>query len=133
MDSTALTHPTDGSLAPETIERESSVSPVSLPPSPLADREGATSSRTVEKTTTVRTVPVEHTKVVYRRHTSLTRRQESVNEFAMVFLPMILLSLFAEASGMARPLLHLAWATWAVAQMAYHAYGRDIRDHKDGV
>lgn len=41
----------------------------------------------------------------------------------MSFIALTLLSLFAEASGMNRGALHLMWFTFAVAQVAYHAYG----------
>jgi hypothetical protein len=97
-----------------TFVRESSVSPASLvspPPSPLLDRRAGTPEPGI--------VTTQHTKVVYKRHSNLTKRQETAAEYAVVYVTMVLLSLFAESAGVARPLLHLAWFSWAVAQVIY--------------
>ncbi|KAI9019036.1 hypothetical protein DFJ74DRAFT_203771 [Hyaloraphidium curvatum] len=95
---------------------EDAISPVSPPPSPRPDRDHPAAVRSA--------AGVESTKVIYRRHSALSRRIESLGDYAKAFGPMVVLSLFAEASGLNRLVLHILWATWAVAQVLYHQYGR---------
>lgn len=100
------------------------ISPPTTPKRRRSERSASLGADSAEEPIVPSAATEVHTKVLYKRHSSLTRRNESLATYAAVFIPMVLLSLFAEGSGsMGRVFVHLAWWTFAVAQYTFHVHG----------